>query len=348
MARVLIVDDSDSMRLLVRLSLELDESFEVVGEAANGLDGLRKSEELDPDLIVMDLSMPVMDGIEATRRIKQGRPEVGIVAFTSAGEEAIVQKVLAAGAYARVDKEDLIGLIHALQELDRERVPVVVAESHGSVHDVWARSRAGIAAALSSLAASARSIRGVHVAGAFGGGVALLAALMFLVTTSPGGHDPSGVIRPEEVLGPETVAPEIGSIELKGDVHVTGSKDRDRHERGGESVEPVVVSVASLDEPASSVRPESRPHKEKQPRRHEGHQANGGKGAPTVDGSAGKDPQIVTPPVAAKKHGKGPGLAKKPGGLPPGRAKKTGLAASTHKTPPGHAKKSHPNKGGKH
>ena len=90
MARVLIVDDSHSMRLLVRLSLEMDPSFEVVGEAADGLEGLRKSESLAPDLIVMDLSMPVMDGIEATRRIKQGRPEVGIVAFTSAGEEAVV------------------------------------------------------------------------------------------------------------------------------------------------------------------------------------------------------------------------------------------------------------------
>src|SRR6188768_3561801 len=123
-ARVLIVDDSESMRLLVRLSLEMDASFEVVGEAANGLDGLRKSEELDPDLIVMDLSMPVMDGIEATRRIKQGRPDVGIVAFTSASEETIVQKVLAAGAYARVDKEDLIGLLHALQDLATDRVPV--------------------------------------------------------------------------------------------------------------------------------------------------------------------------------------------------------------------------------
>jgi CheY-like chemotaxis protein len=383
MARVLIVDDSDSMRLLVRLSLEMDASFEVVGEAANGLDGLRKSEELDPDLIVMDLSMPVMDGIEATRRIKQGRPEVGIVAFSAAGEAALVEKVIAAGAYARVDKEDLIGLLHALQEL-AERVPVgaATAPAPPTPLDVWTRSRAGLAAALASFGTFVRSFGGAQVVGALGiGGAAALATIMMLVTVSPGGRDPSNAIRPETVFGP-AVAPRVGSIELDGDVKV----DRTGDPRSGsrkDAVPVVTVEVAAVDaapasDPPTQPSPSNGGPGAGKQRNTNGDNGNGplgngrddrdshgtpGKGPRGDHGASSDGPVDHGPSSAAKKKDHvPPGLAKKakaksspgheknPTKVPPGHAKKD----KPKKVPPGHAKKdkpkkSHPSKGkGKH
>jgi two-component system, chemotaxis family, chemotaxis protein CheY len=362
LVRVLIIDDSDSMRLLVRLSLEMDASFEVVGEAANGLDGLRKSEELDPDLVVMDLSMPVMDGIEATRRIKQIRPEVGIVAFSAAGEEAIVDKVLAAGAYARVDKEDLIGLLHALQEL-AERVPVgaATARARPTALDVWTRTREGLAAAFASFGSFARSLGGAQVAGALGiGGAAALATVMLLITVSPGGDDPSNVIRPEVVLVPQTVAPQVGSIELDGDVEV--AKQRDRGEGQDVDAAPVVtVEVASVEPAPTNAVPETPGGSGDGPNNGPGNSGGEGPGnggndnqggqphnggphgppgngpdndppgqgsppdnGPSDNGPAGDGPADHGPPVAAKPNGKvPPGLAKKPGSMPPGQAKKS-------------------------
>ena len=377
MARVLIIDDSDSMRLLVRLSLEMDASFEVVGEAANGLDGLSKSEELDPDLIVMDLSMPVMDGIEATRRIKQARPDVGIVAFSAAGEAALVEKVIAAGAYARVDKEDLIGLLHALQEL-AERVPVAAAvvPARPTARDVWARGRRGLAAALASFGAFARSLGGAQVAGALGiGGAAALATVMLLITVSPGGHDPSTVIRPEVVFEPPTIAPQVGSIELDGDFEVAKQRDRDKREEV-DAAPVVTVEIATVDTAPTNTAPAT-PPAGNDDGRDNGTGNNGGNGpgndgnGPGNDGNNGGDgqphngdphgpsgnappgngppgdqggppgdgPADNGPPVSAKpkKHDP-PGLAKKPGSMPPGQAKKQGHSSPAHKERHGHAK----------
>jgi len=70
--------------------LGLDEEFEVVGEAKNGEEALRLARDLSPDVVLMDLLMPVMDGIEATRAIRQELPDVEVVALTSVLEDASV------------------------------------------------------------------------------------------------------------------------------------------------------------------------------------------------------------------------------------------------------------------
>ncbi len=96
--RVLITDDHKVVRRGLRGFLELDPALEVVGEAANGQEALRMAHELRPDVVLMDLLMPVMDGVEATRQIRRELPDVEVVALTSVLEDASVSGAIKAGA----------------------------------------------------------------------------------------------------------------------------------------------------------------------------------------------------------------------------------------------------------
>jgi len=95
--RVLIVDDMPQVRQDLRLLLQLAGEIEVVGEATNGLEAISQAEALRPDVVVMDLEMPVMDGYEAARQIKTRRPVCRVVALTIHGGEAERQQALQAG-----------------------------------------------------------------------------------------------------------------------------------------------------------------------------------------------------------------------------------------------------------
>jgi two-component system, NarL family, response regulator LiaR len=96
--RVLITDDHKVVRRGLRGFLELDQALEVVGEAGNGEEALRMARYLGPDVVLMDLLMPVMDGIEATREIRREMPDVEVVALTSVLEDASVTGAIKAGA----------------------------------------------------------------------------------------------------------------------------------------------------------------------------------------------------------------------------------------------------------
>ncbi len=96
--RVLLADDHKVVRQGLRMFLGLDEDFEVVGEAENGAEALRLARELLPDVVLMDLLMPVMDGIEATGAIRRELPDVEVVALTSVLEDASVSGAVKAGA----------------------------------------------------------------------------------------------------------------------------------------------------------------------------------------------------------------------------------------------------------
>jgi two-component system, NarL family, response regulator LiaR len=96
--RVLITDDHGVVRQGLRMYLGLDPELEVVGEAANGEEALRMARELGPDVVLMDLLMPVMDGIEATKAIRAELPEVEVIALTSVLEDASVSGAVRAGA----------------------------------------------------------------------------------------------------------------------------------------------------------------------------------------------------------------------------------------------------------
>src|SRR5215210_6160024 len=98
MIRVLITDDHGVVRQGLRMFLSLDPELEVVGEASNGKEALRMARELEPDVVLMDLVMPVMDGIEATGAIRAELPDVEVIALTSVLEDASVSGAVKAGA----------------------------------------------------------------------------------------------------------------------------------------------------------------------------------------------------------------------------------------------------------
>ena len=96
--RVLLVDDHAMVRRGMRDFLSLHDDIEVVGEAADGSDAVERADELQPDIVVMDLMMPNLDGIEATARIKAAHPDLEVIALTSFIEEARVVAAIEAGA----------------------------------------------------------------------------------------------------------------------------------------------------------------------------------------------------------------------------------------------------------
>ena len=103
--RVLLVDDHAVVRQGLRLFLGLDEQIEVVGEAANGEEALAQAEELRPAVVVMDLMMPVMDGIAATRELRRRLPGTEVIALTSTLEEHKVNGAIEAGAISYMLKD---------------------------------------------------------------------------------------------------------------------------------------------------------------------------------------------------------------------------------------------------
>ncbi len=96
--RVLVVDDALYMRTMIRDILTGNGGFEVVGEASNGREAVERFIELSPDLITMDIVMPELDGIEATREILSRDPSATIVMCSALGQEALVIESIAAGA----------------------------------------------------------------------------------------------------------------------------------------------------------------------------------------------------------------------------------------------------------
>ncbi len=115
--KLLLVDDNDAVRDGLRRAIELKTTFEVVGEAANGADAVRLVAELRPDVVLMDVRMPVMDGVEATQIIKRDHPGVYILAISGSAEPAFVSGMLRAGASGYVLKgalpEDFLSPLEA-------------------------------------------------------------------------------------------------------------------------------------------------------------------------------------------------------------------------------------------
>jgi two-component system, NarL family, response regulator LiaR len=119
--RVLVVEDDDSFAQALRLLLEADGRLEVVGAARDGREGVELTETLRPDVVLMDIVLPVMDGVEATREIRRRQPAIPVVGITGLAYEGRALEVSNAGAVDFVDKS----------ALGPDLVEIVVAAAHG-------------------------------------------------------------------------------------------------------------------------------------------------------------------------------------------------------------------------
>jgi DNA-binding NarL/FixJ family response regulator len=115
--RIVIADDHSVVLQGLRMVLALDPALEVVGEARDGAEALQTTRQLQPDVVIMDLVMPVMDGIAATAAIRQELPQTEVLALTSALDDAMVIKAIRAGAIGYLLKdtngEELCRAVHA-------------------------------------------------------------------------------------------------------------------------------------------------------------------------------------------------------------------------------------------
>jgi two-component system response regulator NreC len=137
--RAVVVDDHNVVRTGIRLVLESQEGIEVVGDAPSGEEGIRLLDDLlsgpeagRPTVVVMDLMMEGIGGIEATRRIKENRPEVNVLVLTMAGDRAYLLKAFGAGASGYVLKDavdmELVDAVRAVAEGGRYLHPSLGAE----------------------------------------------------------------------------------------------------------------------------------------------------------------------------------------------------------------------------
>lgn len=117
MKRVLIVDDAAFMRMSIRTMLQ-NYDFEIVGEAENGLMAIEKYQELQPDIVTLDITMPEMDGLQALREIKKIDPAASVVMVSALGQEARMKEAIIYGAkgfIVKPFKEEII--VSALSKL---------------------------------------------------------------------------------------------------------------------------------------------------------------------------------------------------------------------------------------
>lgn len=119
--RVLLADDTPDIRRLLRVNLELDGRFEVVGEAADGAEAVALARSLYPDAVVLDLAMPVMDGLQAAPVIRESSPASRILVLSAFDHSRMEARAREQGAHGYLEKGTAFGRIaETLVELCRE------------------------------------------------------------------------------------------------------------------------------------------------------------------------------------------------------------------------------------
>lgn len=123
--KILLVDDSEEMRRSLRKLLEMEPHLEVIGEAENGAVAVEKALKLQPDLVIMDVNMPVMNGIEATEKISLHCPKTAVIISSVQGERDYFRKAMAAGAkdylVKPIEAEQLLDAVEAIYAFEKKR-----------------------------------------------------------------------------------------------------------------------------------------------------------------------------------------------------------------------------------
>ena len=109
--RILIVDDSPVIRKTLHQTLERQDDWEICGEAANGREGIEKALRLKPDVIVLDLAMPVMNGLDAARELTRRLPSLPLLMFTNFETARLKQEAISAGVSALVSKTESVEVL---------------------------------------------------------------------------------------------------------------------------------------------------------------------------------------------------------------------------------------------
>ena len=122
-AQILVVDDNEVVRGRISETLNAHDGWEVCAQVENGEQAVAKAKELNPDLIILDLAMPVMDGLRATREIVRILPSVPIVIYTMHYAEWLELEAKKAGARGLVSKSDVTKLINVAEYLLRKKSP---------------------------------------------------------------------------------------------------------------------------------------------------------------------------------------------------------------------------------
>ena len=116
--RVLVVDDAANLRELLTVLLDVEDDFEVVGTAADGAQAIERAAVLQPDVVLLDLAMPVMDGLQALPGLRAELPDARIVIFSGFEHEALAREALDAGADAYIEKgTSVMQLVARLRQL---------------------------------------------------------------------------------------------------------------------------------------------------------------------------------------------------------------------------------------
>ena len=140
--RILIADDHELTRRGVQVCLETQTEWKVVGEAATGSEAVAKATLLKPDVVVLDISMPELNGLETTRQILEAVPQAEIAIFTMHDSEKLVQRALEAGARAFVTKSDVAAhLVDAVNAL-RQHKAFFTSDAAAAVLESYLKGRA--------------------------------------------------------------------------------------------------------------------------------------------------------------------------------------------------------------
>lgn len=120
--RVLVVDDAANLRELLTVLLEVEDDFEVVAAVGDGAQALAKADELEPDIVLLDIAMPVMDGFAALPELRRRLPRASIVIFSAYEQREQAEKALKYGADIYLEKgTTVVNLVSQIRELRASR-----------------------------------------------------------------------------------------------------------------------------------------------------------------------------------------------------------------------------------